>query len=453
MSTLLKSERFKAEALSALGNAKAIAAKAEAENREMTTDEKSAFNLHFNEASNLNEQAKAARADESILADAKNLADELGLVTAGADVLAQLGDPVRSNPDRKTLGEQFVASKEFKNLIDSYRQSDGSVRIPEKSRVQSDPMGFKTLIGQKALFVGGSQTSAGAFVTPDRTDIFETLGRRELTLRDLVSVRRTTSDTVEYVTQTSHTNAAAPVAEATSSASPTTGAASGAALTLDPNGGYKPEGAWAFAENSTTVKTIAEWVPATKRALADVAQLEGLINDELVADLRETEETQMLAGSGTGQNLLGILNTSGIQTQAATTTTDATWFASFRQAITKARTVGRVAPTGIVVNPAQAEKIDTAKDAQNRFYGSGPFGLAPRTLWGVPVVESEAITAGTALVGDFTKAVLWDREQASITMTDSHADFFIRNLVAILAEERVAFAVTRPTAFVTVTGL
>jgi HK97 family phage major capsid protein len=66
----------------------------------------------------------------------------------------------------------------------------------------------------------------------------------------------------------------------------------------------------------------------------------------------------------------------------------------------------------------------------------------------MPVVESEAITAGTALVGDFSKAVLWDREQASVTMTDSHADFFIRNLVAILAEERVAFAVTRPKAFV-----
>lgn len=448
-----KSERFKAEALTALNAAKAIAEKAEAAGRDLSEDERTAYQMHFTEAKNLNDQRKAALADEAVLADAKSLADELGLVTAGADVLAQLGDPERKNPDRKTLGEQFVGSAQFKSLLKSFTRSDGSVHVPEKARIESDPLGFSSLIGQKSLFVGGSQTSAGAFVVNERTDIVEMLGRRILTIRDLVSVRRTTSDTVEYVTQTSHTNAAAPVAEATSSASPTTGASSGAALTLDANGGYKPEGAWAFAENSTTVKTIAEWVPATKRALADVAQLEGLINDELVADLKETEETQILSGSGSGQNLLGILNTSGIQTQAATTTNDATWFASFRQAITKARTVGRVAPTGIVVNPAQAEKIDTAKDAQNRFYGNGPFGLAPRTLWGVPVVESEAIAAGTALVGDFSKAVLWDREQASITVTDSHADFFIRNLVAILAEERLAFAVTRPTAFVTVTGL
>jgi len=58
------------------------------------------------------------------------------------------------------------------------------------------------------------------------------------------------------------------------------------------------------------------------------------------------------------------------------------------------------------------------------------------------------VPAGVALVGDFRRAVLWDREQANITITDSHDNFFIRNMVAILAEERVAFGVIRPAAFV-----
>ena len=60
-------------------------------------------------------------------------------------------------------------------------------------------------------------------------------------------------------------------------------------VTLNAGGGYKPEGAWAFAVVTAVVKTIAEWVPVTKRALADVAQLEGLINDELSADIAATE--------------------------------------------------------------------------------------------------------------------------------------------------------------------
>lgn len=112
--------------------------------------------------------------------------------------------------------------------------------------------------------------------------------------------------------------------------------------------------------------------------------------------------------------------------------------------------VGRVVPNAIALNPTDVEKVDLARESgtTGRFYSGGPFAMGPRTLWGTPILETEGVSAGTALVGDFSKAVLWDREQTSISITDSHADFFIRNLVAILAEERVAFGVTRPTAFV-----
>ena len=70
-----------------------------------------------------------------------------------------------------------------------------------------------------------------------------------------------------------------------------------------------------------------------------------------------------------------------------------------------------------------------------------------RQLWGYPVVTSQTVTEGYALLGDWRKAILWDRERASIQVSDSHSDFFIRNLVAILAEMRAAFGVIRPTAF------
>lgn len=446
-SALTKHNRLLGEAAAAAKCAREIAEKAEADNgREMTADERSQFDAKFKEATDKKGLADVAKKDADVMAQAKELADLIGLPDSSKDDLdAQLRDPERKQSS-KSLGQIVTQSAQYKSLLAGF----GGRRIPEKARIQSDPIGFDSLIGQKSLFVGGSQTSGGAFVVNDRTDIVEMMGRRLFTVRDLVSVRTTSSDTVEYVTQTSHTNAAAPVGEATSSAAPTAPATVPNPLVLDANGGYKPEGAWAFAEATATVRTIAEWVPATKRALADVGQLEGLINDELVKDLQETEEAQMLTGAGTGQNLLGIYNTSGIQTQAkgADTIPDA-----IRKALTKARTVGRVAPSAILLNPADMEKVDLLKDTTGQYLGSGPFSGLIRSMWGVPLVESEAATAGSGLVGDFSKAVLWDREQASVTMTDSHADFFIRNLVAILAEERVAFAVTRPTAFVTVTGL
>jgi hypothetical protein len=52
------------------------------------------------------------------------------------------------------------------------------------------------------------------------------------------------------------------------------------------------------------------------------------------------------------------------------------------------------------------------------------------------------------MVGDFRVATLWDRQSTQIYVTDSHSDFFIRNLIAILAELRAAFGVKRPAALV-----
>lgn len=379
------------------------------------------------------DQIKVAKRDLEILDEAKALAAEIG-EPAVEDLDEQGRMPTRERA--KNLGLEIVGSAQFKAAIAPFKSGSG-IHVPERVSFQTAP------IPVKGLFIGGSSTSAGAFVVPERTDIVETLGRKALTIRNLISVRRTGSDTVEYVEQTSHTNAAAVVAEATSSAAPTAPETAGP-LVLATGGGYKPEGAWAYTKRTAVVKTIAEWVPATKRALADVAALEDLINDELRADVAEAEEAQILNGNGSGENFTGINNWSGVQTQ--TFTTDL--FTSVRKAITKARTVGRVNPNGIVVNPADAEAIDLIKDADGRFFYGGPFAIGPRTLWGLPIVESETQPAGEALVGDFSKAVVWDREETTVTMTDSHADFFIRNMVAILAEERLAFAVTRPTAFV-----
>lgn len=410
--------------------AREIAEKAIGEGREMSADERSRFDTKFAEAKKFKEDADAAAGDENLLTQVKSLSEQLGIVVAGPEALP--GDKP-GNHGSKSLGARVVAAKQFKDLMATFPNG----KIPEKARVQSDPILLKSLI------VGGSDTSAGAFVVSEQSGIVEMFGRRPLTIRDVISVRRTGSDAVEYVVQTHHTNAAKPVPEATTAAGGKANLETGE-ITLPDGSGIKPEGSWAFRRETATVKTIAEWVPATKRALADVAALEGLINDELVADLKETEENQIVAGDGLGENLDGILNTSGTQGQAFSTDI----FETIRKALTKVRVVGRAVPNGIGLNPSDVERIDLARDNESRFYGAGPFAMGPRTLWGVPIIESEAFPADTGVLGDFRKAVLWDREEATVTFSDSHADFFTRNLVAALAEQREAFAVTRPPAFV-----
>lgn len=446
MSTLTKHNRLLGEAAAAAKAAREIAEKADKDNgREMTDDERAAFDAKFAEATEKKAQADVAKKDIEVMDQAKALADLVGLPDAKDDLDAQLRKPTRDQV-RKSLGQEIVGSAQFKAAMEPYQGG----HVPAGTPFRTAPIPVKSFIRSKSLFTGASDTSGGAFVVAEQTGIQEMLGRRDFRLRDLVSVRTTGSDTVEFVRQTSHTNNAAPVAEATTSAAPTVvnteGTPNVSVVTNAAGGGYKPEGAWAFERATAVVKTIAEWVPATKRSLADAGQLEGLINDELRKDIEEVEDDQILNGSGSGENLTGILATSGIQTQAFATDL----FVSVRKGITKARTIGRVNPNGIVMNPSDVEVVDLAQDANDRYYGLGPFSMGPRTLWGLPIVESEAQAAGSATLGDFSKAVLWDREQTTVTMTDSHADFFVRNLVAILAEERVAFAVTRPKAFVNV---
>lgn len=422
-------------AQAAAKSAREIAEKADAEGRSLTDAERSEFDQFMAKGRDLLDQIKTAKADAEVLDQAKSLAQDIGGHAVEDLVLQKSADNTEKR--MKNLGLEVVSSPQFKSMLSPFKNPDGSIHIPDRASVKSDP------IKLKSLFTGGSGTSAGAFVVPEQTGIVEMLGRRTLTMRDLISVRRTSSDTVEYVRQTAHTNAAAAVPEA-QSAAPIDGT-----TVTNVTGGLKPEGSWTFERVSTSVKTIAEWVPVTKRALADAAQLEDLIRDELEADLAEAEENQILNGDGVGENLTGILNTSGIQTQAF----DTDIFTSVRKAVTKARVIGRVVPNGVVLNPVDVERVDLAREngTTGRFLGAGPFTMGPRTLWGLPIVESEAIPEKTGLVGDFAKAVLWDREDATVTFSDSHADFFVRNLVAALGEERVAFGTTRPTAMVETT--
>lgn len=429
-------EQIKAAWRAALEKARTIAKTAEDAGRDLTDDERTEIGGLLKEAEGHKKALKAKQDDAAVRKTIADLGAELGLEptpqrpTGTADGFAKPG---------KSIGHTVIGSAEYKELLAQF--PDG--RIPDKARVQSRSIGFKTLL------TGASDTSAGAFVETDYTGIYEPLGRRELTLRDLISVRQTGSDTVEFVRQTARTNAAAPTAEATTAALPTQDGSTGP-LVEAAGGGYKPEGGFTFAKVTATVKTIAEWVPATKRGIADAAQLRGLIDEELRDGLREVEEDQVLLGDGTGENLTGILETSGIQSQAysATVTGLDPLLETTLKAKTKVRTVGRTRPNAFLLNPADWEAIQLARLAKNPANEATGDGVP--TLHGLPVVESDAITAGVGLVANFRKAVLWDREQAMVSMTDSHADFFIRNLVAVLAEERVAFGVIRPAAFVQV---
>jgi len=340
--------------------------------------------------------------------------------------------PEQPEIDRRALGERVLDSEGYKHLVESGALSTERSRFHEKladiSREEA-----KQMLGrpQAALLTGASDTSAGAFVVND-VKAYVPQPRRMAKVLDLITIGDTNSDTVEYVRQDDFTNVAAETAEATATTT-----------------GTKPEATIAFTKVTAAVKTIAHWIPATRRALADAGQLRTLVESQLRYGLEFRLESQVVAGDGTGENLTGIQNTSGILTQAkgADTVADA-----IHKAITQVR-LGFIEPNGIALHPNDWEIVRLSKDTTNQYLIGPPGIAAAEQLWGLPVAVSPAVSDDTGLVGDWRYATLWMREGAQVYASDSHDDFFVKNLVALLAELRAAFGVTMPKAFASVTGL
>jgi HK97 family phage major capsid protein len=394
----------------------------------------------------LKEAVKADAERAGTLADAKSFLSSLSGAPAEKAAAAVTVGGLPAQPNGQTIGEMFVKSGQFEDFRKRYAGRDGV--IPDSLKgVQSSPFAFDS----KALVTGASDTSGGAYVTPTQYGpVTDLVGVRELTIRDLVTTGQTDSDTIEYVRVTSKTNNAAGVPEATSAGQPATyNAPTGGELTA---GGYKPESALALERVSTTVKTIAHWMPITKRASSDAGQVRTLVDNFLRYGLDEKLENQILSGSGSGENFQGILNAGILTVGSAGTDLDA-----IVDAIRTVRVTGRRRPTAVVMHPNDwySSGFLLATDTTERYLVGDPRASIDQlnTLWGLRVVVTEAMTENTALVGDFRQAVLWEREGITLSMSDSHLDFFTRNLLAVLAEMRAGFGVLDPQGFCTVTAI
>jgi HK97 family phage major capsid protein len=352
------------------------------------------------------------------------------------------------NPKGMTLGEAFQKSPAYQDFVQSYKGNDGQIRNIQG--IKSGAFDVANLFTKTPIF-GLSDTSAGAFVTTQRLGaVSDLVGERRLYVRDLCTNITINSDTFDFVTVTGKTNAAAPVLEATTSATPGLNNVAVAAYTAAH--GVKPESALTFAVVSAIVETIAHIIPISRRAAADGGQIMQLVNEFMLYGLREEEEDQILNGSGTTPNIRGILQTVGINTVgSAGTDLDAVV-----DAINAIRTDNRE-PNAMVIHPNDwySTGFLLAKDTAGNYLVGDPRASLDQlnSLWGLRVVVTPAMTENTVLVGDFRQYVVADRMQGTIFMSDSHNDWFARNLLAILAEERIAGGCLDAEAFCTVTAV
>lgn len=307
-----------------------------------------------------------------------------------------------AQPYAETWGTEFIATKaaDLQALSEANR---GRITLAVKSALTTGP------------------ASAGSLAVPVR-DAPAMMPRRRMAIRDLLTVLQVENGTVEYAQQAARTNAAATVAEAAA----------------------KPETGLAWELKTISAKVIAHWVKASRQILEDGPQLRDMIDSELRYGLALAEEQQLLFGDGTGSNLTGLVASATAFVDplalAAPTMLDQIGSAILQTALTDN------APDGVVMHPSDWMRMRMLKDADGRYILGDPQAQVTPQLFGLPVVPTQAMTVDKFLVGSFASAAtLYDRWQPRVEVGYENDDF-TKNLVTVLAEERIALAVKWPLA-------
>lgn len=377
------------------------------------------FKKQVDEVKAIAEDFKGKREHGDKIAEgAKQSADEA--ITKLNETKAQLDEleqkmARRSNDtpnEVKSLGCQFVESDQFKSLKGAAGQR-GKANLEVKATITS--------------LTTDAAGSAGDLVQTTRLPGIIAPPDRKLTIRDLLMQGRMDGNALEYVRETGFTNNAGMVAEGTK----------------------KPQSDIKFDLISTTAKVIAHYMKASRQILDDASQLQSYIDGRLRYGLAFKEEQQILNGDGTGQNLLGIIpQATAYVRPTGVTPSSETIIDTLRYAMLQA-VLAEYPASGHVLNPIDWASIETLKDSTGQYIIGNPQGAASPTLWRLPVVETQAITAGKFLTGGFSMgAQIFDRWLSRVEVATENEDDFINNLVTILAEERLALAVYRPEAFI-----
>ena len=328
-----------------------------------------------------------------------------------------------------SLGEQFVNSDEFKAIAGG--KAGYTMHAPFQVKGS-----FSSHWGRKDVYTALPSGTPSDFGTPQREGIVERQ-KRTMRVRELFDVQQTTSNMIEYFRVSGFTNNASTVAERNNA---------------NDAFGVKPQSSMTVVGVQAPVRTIAHYEVAHRNVLDDEPTLRGIIDNELLYGLRLVEDDQILNGNGSGQNLTGIRETSGIQTfNWSDGVADDTRLDAIRRGITKSL-LAYYEPTGMIVHPNDLEDIELSKDANLNYLMVMSVSMgADARLWRLPIVSTPAITEGKVLLGSFgVGATLYDRMEGNIRVSEQHSDFFVRNAVAVLAEERIALAVKRPESFVEV---
>lgn len=362
--------------------------------------------------------------------------------------------------DEKATGEMQTVGKissDTKTAVDNLGMTqrelaDRLVQLEQKGLTppKTDPDGVESW-GQQVVKGGGESLKAFRgdqvkhFSLTVKNTISNTVGNtpdqvrpgiiggasRVLRLEDLMPKLPCSSDAVQYVRENVFTNAAAETTEGT---------------------GTLPESSLTTTPVTEPVATIGHFLKITRQLASDNPALAVYIDMRLRYGLDLRVENQIFAGNGTAPNMSGLTKAGNFTAHGYT----AAGLTSAGLTNNRFDLIGKMIgdcqgndyPADVIMlNPADWWTIRLAKDSQGRYILGDPgMSIAP-SLFGLPVVVSNAVTADTVAVAALRLAgTFYDRETIEVAMSEHDGDNFQKLLVTLRAHRRCMLAVERPAA-------
>lgn len=328
----------------------------------------------------------------------------------------------------KTLGRLIGESPGFKQWVEDRKAGSRAAFTADFDTFPSHILAAQQLkqsggLLAKTLF----ETSAGWAGESTRIGRLIDEPTRPIELLDIIPMEQTGQPAVVYMEETTRTHSAAETDE----------------------GAAYPESAFVVAEQTSTVRKIADSIPVTDEQLEDVPAVEGYLTNRLLFGVRQRLDTQVMSGDGVAPNLAGILNVAGIQTQAlgGDPRPDA-----FYKAMDLVKVTGRANPSGIAMHANDWQAIRLLRTADGIYIWGAPSEAGPSRMWGLPVAVT-SVSEGTGLVGDFRNfCAIFERRGVTIEVGYTGTQF-VEGEKTIRAQMRAAFVTFRATAFCSVTGI
>ncbi|MFJ9427595.1 phage major capsid protein [Streptomyces sp. NPDC101249] len=422
--------REKLQAL--LKEAADIVAKAQAEDgRDFTAEEITRITELKSETDEVEAKVKAAdEAQAAAAAMAGKAAAQAGGAPKPAPGQLQVKDR-QEEADAVTLGGRFVKSA----LYGEFRKQHPS-GLGEGSAVDIG----RTRVGSMKEWMAGRKATAAPLqvalghIQPTRMPMVDQVDRDNLSILDLIS-RGESDGPFEYLQVTGVTRNAAIVPDEI----------------LPGDSVVKPTSTIQTELADAKPYTYADGYDVTNALLSNAPALATYMDNELEYSLDWVIEDKLLNGTGTSGQPKGILHTTGVQELTYTPGADAmAQVKAIRQAITRITTLPGGNVTACLMSPEDDEAWDLLQDANDRFFGQGPFGQGPNTSWGRARALSQRLSPGTVILGDWRQVALLDVEGLSVLAFNQHKDYAQRNLVYVRAELRAMQVIWKPNRLIVV---